>query len=716
MGNFRLTAGVVALCALLPAAVFASPLDPSERRVVINDGDSLTLQDLGDEYYSVTRTEDGYLVVTDEKGVFYYADENGEPSKYKAKNSRKRKSAEKAFLNGLNREKSFRAHRLNTPNRFDDPAPGAERRAARAAWIPTVLPKSHHSHGNLRFLVILVAGEADGRANLDSAGMYARLSAENYTEDNYLGSVRDYFADQSSGAFVPTFDVFLVSESEPLSGYIGNEALLMKRAVISMLAKYPTFNASLYDGDKDGQIDAFGVMYAGKRLKEGTKHLGGFQTTLKKYNSVVETSDGIKFNTCFIIDQGPSHVVQLIHEFSHTMGLKDHYCVRASGCSANYADSVYQAPGAHAWDVMATGMYNGSYRKPPNYNAFERNFMGWLDYTELEKDSQVKALPPLGTNNYAFYARVSDNEWYILENRQKVKWDSGLPNHGMLVWHIDYNSSAWTQDVLNDNSNHQRVDIIEAGDVRVNSQTAGYDSQGGSALQKDDPFPGSQNVTKLSPVLSWAGDTVFAGLFNILEPDTNVCFALDSNAAVNGCEFVLSSSSSSEVLSSSSSVPVSSSSEKSSSSSTPKSSSSVQESSSSSKPESSSSANPESSSAAPSSSSVAPESSSSAEQSSSSSAESSSSSAPESSSSTTIVKQVPAGAGFRVALVGRTLEVYAPEAGVKAVRVFDMQGNALTYSSFAGASYRVELEGFTRGTPLVVRLESGNRAKNFIVR
>ena len=88
----------------------------------------------------------------------------------------------------------------------------------------------------------------------------------------------------------------------------------------------------------------------------------------------------------------------------------------------------------------------------------------------------------------------------------------------------------------------------------------------------------------------------------------------------------------------------------------------------------------------------------------------------ESSSSTTIVNHVPAGAAIRVALVGRTLEIYAPEMGAKVVRIFDMQGNLLASSSFAGASYRIGLEGLARGTPLVVRLESHNRAKNFILR
>ena len=692
MGEFRLTAGMALLCALLPAAVLASPLDPSERRSVINDGDTLTLQDLGDEHYSVTRTEDGYLVVADEKNVFYYADENGEPSKFKARNPHRRKSAERAFLNGLNREKTFREHRRRTPDRFADR--DMEHRVAPAPWVPKVLPKSHHSAGKLRFPIILVAGEANGLQNFDSAGMYARLNVAGYNEDDYLGSARDYFVDQSSGVFEPQFDIFLVSESEPFSGYIGKEAEFMKRAVLSMLEKYPSFDASLYDYDNDGEIDAFGVMYAGSRYKLGTKHLGGFQTTLKKYSSVVETPDGKKFNTCFIIDQGASHVVQLIHEFSHTMGLKDHYCVRMSGCSAYYADSAYQAPGAHAWDVMATGMYNGNYRKPPNYSAFERNFMGWLDYTTLEVDSQVKALPPLGTNNFAYYVNVNDKEWYVFENRQQVKWDSGLPNHGMLVWHIEFNSGAWTLDAMNDVPEHQRVDIVEAGDIRVLSQTGGYMSQGGGARQKDDPFPGSLDVTKLSPVLAWDSSVVLAGLFNIVEPDTNVCFVLDSTVAVENCEFIRVSSSSFALESSSSSLG----------------SSSGEESSSSAQFESSSSV--ESSSSIQSSSSQVESSSSVME--SSSSAESSSSFEPESSFSTTFAgRDVPGAAGFHIAMEGRTLEIRVSESGMKIVRVFDMQGNALASASFAGQSHRLDLGRIAHGSPLVVRLELGGRLAGY---
>ena len=80
------------------------------------------------------------------------------------------------------------------------------------------------------------------------------------------------------------------------------------------------------------------------------------------------------------------------------------------------------------------------------------------------------------------------------------------------------------------------------------------------------------------------------------------------------------------------------------------------------------------------------------------------------------MNHVLTGAEFRVALVGRVLDIVAPEMGVKVVRIFDLQGNVLASVSFAGTSYRLDIGAVARGTTLVVRLESGNRAKNFVVR
>lgn len=67
----------------------------------------------------------------------------------------------------------------------------------------------------------------------------------------------------------------------------------------------------------------------------------------------------------------------------------------------------------------------------------------------------------------------------------------------MLVWHIDYNERVWDQNVVNNNANHQRVDLIEADNKKSQSTRAG------------DAFPGASNVSEFTfssqPALrSWA--------------------------------------------------------------------------------------------------------------------------------------------------------------------------------------------------------------------
>ena len=66
--------------------------------------------------------------------------------------------------------------------------------------------------------------------------------------------------------------------------------------------------------------------------------------------------------------------------------------------------------------------------------------------------------------------------------------------------------------------------------------------------------------------------------------------------------------------------------------------------------------------------------------------------------------------GFRVLVDGNMLLVDAPEAGVKTLRIFDMQGHALVSTKFAGKALHLNLGVLAHGTPLVVRLESGHGA------
>ena len=685
-----------ALCAGLTAMSFAYPSNPV-LRTIDNDGDSLSVRTLGDEHYRFTQTEDGFLVMRDSNGVFFFANENAERSRFKAKNPARRTAEEKAFLNGLDNQKVRDRHREKHPDRYK--RPDSRQKSKRASWVPTAkspdaagganasasaaedvppvlrLPAAYsHANGTNRFPVFLV--EDNNTKNADSASTYAYMNQENYKAKNYVGSIRDYFIDQSGGLFVPSFDLYIVKVSDSFQNYIGVEYKLIQKTIEAVLSKYPSFDAGAYDSDNDGEVDAFAVLYAGNIVESGDSHLGGFQYELR-WNACgrLSAGNGKRFNNYFILNQVGDIFERFIHEFSHTMGLRDHYCVWSDSCYISYSNSDTQAPGAHAWDVMATGMYNGQ-NNPPNYSAFERNCMGWLEYTTLEKDSEVKTLPPLGTSNFAYHAGASKNEWFVFENRQKVKWDAALPNHGLLVWHIDYDANSWTDDNLNDVPRHQRVDVVEAGNQRVTDYYDGFasSSYGGSHL-KDDPFPGSQNVTKLSPVLSWKNVEVLPGLFNIKEQDDLVCFAVDESVAVGNCE--LPKSSSSSVVSSSSVA----------------SSSSV-------------------------------ESSGSAVMSSSSSSSfrwpwrsSSSTDVASSSATERLAADAVPHVGFEVRYEGGMLNVLAPVAGAKTVRLFDMQGHLVFAESFDGMSHGVNLRKsrslVSRSGFLIVRVDAAGKSLGY---
>ena len=73
-------------------------------------------------------------------------------------------------------------------------------------------------------------------------------------------------------------------------------------------------------------------------------------------------------------------------------------------------------------------------------------------------------------------------EYFLLENRQREIWDTYIPGHGMLVWHIDFDSNKWFYNTVNNTANHQCVDIIEA-DNTATSQT-----------RPGDTFPGTSSV------------------------------------------------------------------------------------------------------------------------------------------------------------------------------------------------------------------------------
>ena len=180
------------------------------------------------------------------------------------------------------------------------------------------------------------------------------------------------------------------------------------------------------------------------------------------------------------------------------MGLPDLYATK-------YTDSFTPGP----WSTLDYGPYNNEGRTPPVYTAFERYCVGWMQ-PEVITGRGNFTLPPMGNNKALMIKTDSPDEFYLIENRQQNSWDTYLPNHGMLVWHIDFDQYTWDKNLVNNDPSHQRVDLVEADDIQHIDNREG------------DCFPGTANVTSFTDdtqpsMKTWAGHRLSLPITDICE-------------------------------------------------------------------------------------------------------------------------------------------------------------------------------------------------------
>ena len=164
---------------------------------------------------------------------------------------------------------------------------------------------------------------------------------------------------------------------------------------------------------------------------------------------------------------------------------------------------------------MDHGPYNNDTRTPPTFSSFERYSIGWLRPEILTPQADTtNVLPALEESARAYLVEVpsKEHEYFLLENRQQEGWDTYLPNHGMLIWHIDYDSTRWVNNSPN-NEPKQLVDIYEADGDYSPSTYAG------------DVMPGAYNITSLA-LYSWANELVTSPDFVRETADGTILFLL----------------------------------------------------------------------------------------------------------------------------------------------------------------------------------------------
>jgi M6 family metalloprotease-like protein len=255
--------------------------------------------------------------------------------------------------------------------------------------------------------------------------------------------------------------------------------------VLSVSELHVTVIVAGYETSYGGELNTCGNSVWG--------HQGGLYDSAPKLDgTTVNRSGGTMFGEWMCQPSTPpgqkSSIGIMVHEIGHDIGFPDLY------------DTDFTSAGIGRWSVMSTGSWNRvgtafSGTTPAGLDAFSKSYQGWVAPVSVVGAVNGAPLPAsatsptsyrLGANpddvDWKFEVRKGAGEYFLVENRQPVGWDAGLPACGVIVYHVD--ESVTFTNKANADEAHRLVDVVEAdGSVALN--TYGY---GGSAA---DVFPGS---------------------------------------------------------------------------------------------------------------------------------------------------------------------------------------------------------------------------------
>ncbi len=462
----RLRLLITFLLATISAVLLAVPAKPGARPYVQPDGTVITVRVYGDEFYHYYESIDGLLLKPTLHHALHYAtlDDAGNiiPGPHLATDPAYRDETASNHINTLSQSSLRLAlqHQIGQMMLTRAQSPG---------YISTTFPTS----GNVRGIVILADYQDVKFCELyDTHQVYLDLiTGENYTGLYSTGSVRDYFYDQSSGVFIPEFDVVGPLTLPHNRAYYGsstengdNVSQMIIDACQLADNQYGV-DFSKYDMDNDGYVDFVYVIYAGHGEAQGGPPESVWPQSWTLENAYNQRLDGKllgRYACSCELSGGVGTVLDGIgtfcHEYGHILGLPDIYDTTSTGLF-----------GMGHWDVMDVGAYNNSSRTPPAYSAMERYSLGWLNPYILYQPGG-KALESIELSNTAYFL-VSDHdphEYYTFENRQPVKWDTYLPNSGLLISHIHYVPSLWATNRVNSiTAGYEHVELITADNSKT---------------------------------------------------------------------------------------------------------------------------------------------------------------------------------------------------------------------------------------------------------
>lgn len=306
--------------------------------------------------------------------------------------------------------------------------------------------------GQIRVLVVLV-DFADQEMEQDVAHFEELFFSEGTMA---TGSVRDYFREVAHGLIdlvgevvgpyrLPqTLETYANGEAG-VGGSLPNARTMARDAAE---AANPDVDFKPFDNDNDGFVDAFIVVHAGPgaEVTGDDGHIWSHKWVLP---SEFPADNASVFAYLTIPEDAKIGVSA--HELGHLVfGWPDLY------------DTDDSSNGIGDWCLMAAGSWNDGGDTPAHPSAWCKKDQGWVDVVDHASDADVTIEDVKDTHTVHRLWRNGEpsSEYFLVENRQRDRFDEHLPGGGLLIWHIDDSIAG------NTNENHYKVALEQADGLR----------------------------------------------------------------------------------------------------------------------------------------------------------------------------------------------------------------------------------------------------------
>lgn len=475
------------------------------------DGSKITIIQKGDERVKWAQTVDGYSIMRNHKGVYEYAiiDSKNDmiPSGIKAKNASERDSNENQLLSKIGKGLRYSKSQISMMRSISKMHQKSSQKS-----FPTI--------GSRKLVCILIgfADKAITKTKTDFENLFNQIG---YSTDGAQGSVYDYYKENSYGQLDLSITVAGPYVAAHNMAYYGannsnGDDVKPEELITEAVVKANTdVNYANFDNDNDGTVDGVYVIYAG--YGEEVSGVSEDAIWAHAYNIPVQTLDGKQVSSYSCSAElrsnsgsGITRIGVICHEFGHVLGANDYY-------DTDYEKSGGEFDGTGSWDLMADGSWNNNGACPAHHNPYTKIYdYKWATAKTLSSGTSI-SISNAEQFNYGFYRinTATTNEFYLLENRQQHKFDSYIPGHGMVIYHVDGNYITSNPYDIN-TSNHQGMYPVCASATDNPPTTYGTINDIGT------PFPGNGLKTSFTDATtpnmkSWAGVNTSKPITNIIE-------------------------------------------------------------------------------------------------------------------------------------------------------------------------------------------------------